>query len=200
MKTCIKCEQQKEIDSFSVSRAKKDGRHPICKDCDRARRNASRLTNIEQERAKDNARYAGRRTEKRAYDRGYYAQNREHLQHKAIAYYAANTEKVRATVARYQAINREKLRPFYAARARKYQTSKVNATPHWSEVKAIREKYIEAKFLSDITGDVYHVDHIVPLQSKYVCGLHVVANLQILRRLENIVKSNRTWPDMWEPV
>jgi hypothetical protein len=46
----------------------------------------------------------------------------------------------------------------------------------------------------------YHVDHIVPLTSDLVCGLHCEANLQIAVGKDNIAKNNRWWPDMWDEL
>ena len=73
---------------------------------------------------------------------------------------------------------------------------KRKATPAWSNPKARRAIYRLAKKMTDETGIVHHVDHIVPLKSKYVSGLHCEANLQVIPATDNMRKHNCWWPDM----
>lgn len=82
------------------------------------------------------------------------------------------------------------------AREAKRRASKLTATPSWANIETIEKIYIESKQISDITGILQHVDHIVPLVSKVVCGLHCEANLRIIPYSENISKGNRYWDDM----
>jgi 5-methylcytosine-specific restriction endonuclease McrA len=70
------------------------------------------------------------------------------------------------------------------------------ATPVWINRKAICEFYAESARRTKATGIAHHVDHIVPLRSNVVCGLHNEFNLQVLTASENLSKSNRYWPDM----
>ena len=105
----------------------------------------------------------------------------------------------RKTEAGKQAIRRDNEKGL--ARKRKYATSdrgrklhkaveakrraiKLNATPSWADLEAIKEFYRNCP-------EGYHVDHIIPLKGKTVTGLHVLANLQYLPAEENIRKGNR---------
>ena len=68
---------------------------------------------------------------------------------------------------------------------------KFRATPDWVDKHSFYKIYKEALKLSQETGIIHHVDHIVPLKHHLVCGLHVPWNLQVLTQSENCSKSNK---------
>lgn len=70
------------------------------------------------------------------------------------------------------------------------------ATPSWGNRQKVLEIYEQARKISELTGVQHHVDHIVPLTSKRVCGLHNEFNLRVIPAADNLRKHNRTWPDM----
>lgn len=73
-----------------------------------------------------------------------------------------------------------------------------NATPRWADLSAVKAVYAEADRMTRQTGIKHNVDHIVPLHSNVVCGLHVSQNLRVVTQTENYKKGNRWWPDMPE--
>jgi hypothetical protein len=81
----------------------------------------------------------------------------------------------------------EKLR----ARDAKRRAQKLHACPSWADLDAIEAVYAEAQRLTRETGILHHVDHIYPLISPYMCGLHVPENLQVLVGTENLSKGNK---------
>ncbi len=81
------------------------------------------------------------------------------------------------------------------ANAIRRYAQKVNATPQWANIAEIQSFYDLCAALRSIGIDC-EVDHIVPIRSPKVCGLHIAENLQIINSLENKSKGNRYWPDM----
>jgi hypothetical protein len=68
------------------------------------------------------------------------------------------------------------------------------ATPPWltrKQKSEIRQLYQMAITMTQTTGEQYVVDHIVPLRSHEVCGLHVPWNLRVITQEENLKKSNK---------
>ena len=83
-----------------------------------------------------------------------------------------------------------------AACAQRHAAKKL-ATPIWKDSSKIILFYERSIEMFNLTGEKHNVDHMVPLQSSFVCGLHCEFNLQVITRTENISKLNRWWPDMW---
>ncbi len=86
----------------------------------------------------------------------------------------------------YQKGNKEYFSSFVMMR----EADKLKRTPSWANKEEILKLYREAKVLSNTTGEKYHVDHIIPLKGKYVSGLHVENNLQVVKANINQQKYN----------
>lgn len=81
--------------------------------------------------------------------------------------------------------------------AQKRNLAKLTRTPAWLTIEGIaliEAKYAMSKWLSDVVGVKYNVDHIIPLRGKLVSGLHVPDNLCIIPAALNFKKNNK-----WEP-
>lgn len=70
------------------------------------------------------------------------------------------------------------------------------AKPSWVDEAALALIYQQADWLTRLLGVPYHVDHIVPLVNKNVCGLHVPWNLRIVEATENFKKGNSLLEDL----
>jgi len=121
-----------------------------------------------------------------------YARYRESSLEQSKQYYQANAEDRKAKQRLWSKTNRGTAN----ALTKRYKLRKVNATPPWlseSQLLHIKCKYQLAAMLNIHGVEAWHVDHIVPIRGKDVCGLHVPWNLRVIPAKENMAKGNRLW-------
>ena len=221
MHKCTRCGLTKAPSEFYKAAKNPSGLQSQCKGCSKAS-NREWLAKNPGKTAEYTKRYeennAERRKELRAVSRAAYAPRRLEI---GRAHEARNREKRKAQAdtrralrldqhneksRRWRAANLEKSKAIFkkwrdanpgvmAMHSAKWRAALLQATPAWANQKKIAEFYETADGLSMLTGEWYHVDHIVPLQGKTVRGLHCEANLQVLPEVDNIRKGNRHWPD-----
>ena len=77
--------------------------------------------------------------------------------------------------------------PFKTGEGAWYRLTKRKCIPPWVTIEDVLPIYD----LAYRAGPNFHVDHIVPLDGKNVCGLHVPWNLQLLTSAENSRKRTK---------
>lgn len=133
------------------------------------------------ERNPESARAAGKR---------WRAKNPDKERAKQQRRLAENPEGVRASKRRWKQANPDRV----TAYENKRRAAKMQATPPWlalaqrAEIDGI---YLFSATLQRLSGVGYHVDHVVPLIGRNVCGLHVPWNLRAIPASENYAKANR---------
>ena len=174
MKTCKKCDTTKPLSEYNKNSRCADGFLTACKACNKLLRQALKDVNPEvYERQLERARKF-----KRA--------NRDECIESTKQWRRDNVEEVKAYARAYEAANVGARAALNATR----RALKVNATVAWGDKEIIKGLYIESTRLTAETGVQYHVDHIIPLKGKFVCGLHVETNLQVITATENLRKNN----------
>lgn len=118
-----------------------------------------------------------------------YEEDRESIRARQRAF-AATPEGKAKTYANYRK-HYEANPDYYWAKAHQRRASELRAMPKWITNADIRPFYNLAKKLTRETGTKFSVDHIVPLNHKKVCGLHVPWNLQVIPWIENCRKFNK---------
>ena len=173
--------------------------HGTCIECRRAQEKIRYYSDIDKTKTKVAAKYR---------------KNAETLKAKRRSMYAANSEKEKAAAKVRSAEWRMKNPNHAGAKEAKKQwkknnpgkvqadtvkrrAAKMKRTPAWLSVDdfwLIEQAYELAQLRTKLFGFSWHVDHIVPLQGKYVSGLHVPENLQVIPGVENVSKANRYLP------
>lgn len=176
LKKCGKCKVEKPLSEFYVRRS---GNAPQgrCKECAKLSVVEWDKKNPEKLKARQK-RYAFKhRIKKAAQTAKWYAKNKLRNHANTAAWYKKHPEAGNA-------------------KAAKYKARKQRAIPAWANEFFISEAYDLAKLRTKAFGYKWSVDHIVPLKSKIVCGLHVENNLRVIPASMNSIKGNRVWPDM----
>lgn len=135
---------------------------------------------------------------KKQYLAEYYQKNREKALAKRKEVYAKNREKIIEESRVYRRENKDKIQDYCfrnkAKRNQRAQERRVavrKATTPWYDPQYLRDLYENIKEAEAIFKTKFHVDHIIPLTHKAVCGLHTQENFQILTAQANWIKNNR---------
>lgn len=170
-KFCIKCNEEKELLEFHVAKRNTDGFEGKCKSCKSLYRKSQYLKNRDKELA---------------INQKWKYQNKDRYDEICREWYFNNKEYHNSLTRKYYQENKS----LYRAKDAKYRASKLQATPLWADLEQIKRVYKACAKISERTGVEHHVDHIIPLQGKNVCGLHVEKNLAIISAKANLEKSN----------
>lgn len=152
-----------------------------------AKKKESYRIDIEKSRAYAREQYWNNVDDRRRRSREYW-ENPDNIE-KRKENYERRKEKDPDFFKRYYAENKERYREHDARR----RWLKEKATLNLSEeqVQQMRDMYWLARDLTAVSGELYEVDHIIPLRGVDICGLHVPWNLQILPRDLNRSKNNK---------
>lgn len=122
----------------------------------------------------------------KAAGRRYYEKNKEAVKARANM---RPVEERRQHKQAYKEANPDLYKALTSVRKRRHR----EATPKWitpEQKLDMRKTYLLAMKLTKISSERYVVDHIYPLISPVVCGLHVPWNLRVMTQDENLKKSN----------
>lgn len=194
MKACNKCGETKPTDAFYAGFAR-------CKAC----------VSIERKEH-----YARKRDQILAYKKHHYEQNCETRKAASKEYRKANKDRLATYgkqwrlgnaehIAAWREANRERrnamtreLRKTQRAEmvlaTQKRRATKLQAATSWEpefDRLVLEEAATLAKCREALLGVKWHVDHVIPLRNKRVCGLHNAYNVAVIPALENLRKGNR---------
>lgn len=205
-KRCPRCKVLKSLTEFAKRKSGGNTPQSYCRDCSCtavvawARKNRElHNANVQKWRKENSDRVKETRRALRAHDperhrdycRRYRAQNRGTLLIRIRDRYWRNREKSLAESREWRLKNPAR----NAYKAAEYEARKRRAKPPWADDEKIFAVYQRCAEMNRESPRKYHVDHVIPLSSPVICGLHVHTNLQILSARENQSKSNRFLED-----
>lgn len=174
-KICSVCNEEKEFTQFPKNSTKPNGISSECKLC---------KSRLDKEYRRQN------KHKLREYFKQHYIENKEKKVEQVKQWQEDNWPKVLSYKAKYRSKNPSRCKAIANKRAK----NKSLRTPNWltkEQFIEIEKFYELAILLTAQSGELHHVDHIVPLNGEKVSGLHVPWNLQVLTATENMKKSNK---------
>ncbi len=157
MKVCIKCCVEKDEEQFYLRNPKTGNRRTTCLSCDKERLSLS------------------------------YQRRRENVLERTRNYYYENSEKYVVFRRDWADKNRHRQRSLWCEGAARRKARKLAQSPELTQEEKERVDYLYwlAKDLKVVSGQDYHVDHVIPIAKG---GPHHPDNLQILPADLNLKK------------
>jgi hypothetical protein len=162
-KTCYSCKQTKVISDFHKHKKMRDGYLNLCKSCFREQAKTRRLKN-------PNTRNARKEEYIRLRNRLGFMTRQEYFEKRRL-----NAKGRKVSANQYAHKRRLKLNKLEFTELDQFTFNEA------IELRELRRKS---------TGFDWHVDHIIPLNHKNVCGLHNAFNFQVVPAKWNLKKSN----------
>lgn len=172
IRTCTKCNSSEN--GFYKSKLGKDGLTAWCKRCFAEYR---KVLNDDHPEKKQKHREQGSEWKRI---------NKEKSLESTKRYQINNPEATKSSHRKSRQKHVERVRIENNARSRRVKF----CTPKYANKFFISEAYHLAQLRTKLTGIKYVVDHIIPINGKFVCGLHIETNLQVITAYENLRKSN----------
>jgi hypothetical protein len=130
-KVCNKCNITKNINLYTKNKRYKDGKEPICKDCNKEKYEKNKEKNAEavkkwRVKNPDYMKVYGQSEKSKEYHKQYYKENSEIYKDRKKAWRAKNPDKEKETRAKYNEENKEKLNEYHRKWKEKKRSTDIN--------------------------------------------------------------------------